>query len=34
MSDVEYSPNGQFFVVSTSGAYGGTTGSMNGTVWL
>ena len=32
VSDVEFSPNGQFFVVSTSGAYGGTTGSMNGTV--
>jgi PKD repeat protein len=32
VSDVEYSPNGQFFVVATSGAYGGTTGSMNGTI--
>ena len=31
MSDVEYSPNGQFFVVSTAGAFGGTTDSMNGT---
>ena len=31
MSDVEYSPKGQFFVVSTSGAYGGTTNSNAGT---
>lgn len=31
MSDVEYSPDGTFFVVATAGGYGGYTASMNGT---
>lgn len=31
MSDVEFSPDGDFFVVATSGGYGGYTASMNGT---
>ncbi len=34
MSDVEFSPDGNFFVVGTTGAYGGTTSSVNGTVRL
>jgi hypothetical protein len=31
VSDVEYSPDGTFFVVSSAGGYGGYTNSMNGT---
>jgi PKD repeat protein len=31
VQDVEYSPDGQYFVISTGGGFGGYTSSMNGT---
>ena len=34
VTDVEYAPNGNFFVVSTAGAFGGSTGSLAGTLRL